>query len=86
MATYPYQLRCMLRVAERLHGRPVDWTALLRNECLLGRVLVDDTAPTLDTQLSKWTLAQRRSAIRDFVTLMRPELLTTPAWPDTGHG
>jgi len=41
----------------------------------LGRTLVDETAPTLGTRLSKWTLAQRRSAIRSFVTLMRPELL-----------
>ena len=48
---------------------------LVRDEELLGRVLVDDTAPTLGTRLSRWTLAQRRSAIRDFVTLMRPELM-----------
>jgi integrase len=36
---------------------------------------VDEVAPTLGTRVSKWTLAQRRSAARDFVKLMRPELL-----------
>jgi integrase len=41
---------------------------------LLGRALVDDTSTT-GRRLSKWTLAQRRSAIRSFANLMRPELL-----------
>jgi integrase len=72
---YEYQMRSMLKIAARLAGRPVTCTDLIRDENLLGRVLVDDTAPTLGTRLSRWTLAQRRSAIRDFVTLMRPELL-----------
>jgi len=49
---------------------------LIRDEKLLGRVLVHDLAPTLGTRLSRWTLAQRRSAIRSFAALMRPELLT----------
>src|SRR5437763_10647397 len=42
---------------------------------LLGRVIVHDIAPMLGTRLSRWTLAQRRSAIRSFAALMRPELL-----------
>jgi integrase len=54
----------------------VTCTDLFRDERLLGRALVDDTSPTLGTRFSKWTLAQRRSGIRDLVTLMRPELLT----------
>ena len=71
---YEYQMRSMLLVAARLTGRAMACTDLVRDEDLLGRVLVDDTAPTLGRRLSRWTLAQRRSAIRDFVTLMRPEL------------
>jgi integrase len=69
-------MRSMLLIATRLAGRPATCADLFQDERLLGRVLVDDTAPTLGTRLSRWTLAQRRSAIRDFVTLMRPELLT----------
>jgi integrase len=64
----------MMLIAARLAGQPIACSHLLQNEELLGRVLIDDTAPTLGTRLSRWTLAQRRSAIRDFVTLMRPEL------------
>jgi integrase len=68
-------MRSMLLIAARLAGRTMTSADLLQDEALLGRVLVDDTAPTLRTRLSRWTLAQRRSAIRDFVTLMRPELI-----------
>jgi integrase len=71
---YEYQIRSMLMVAARLAGRVVTCADLMRDEHLLGQVLVDDTAPTLGTRLSRWTLAQRRSAFRSFVTLMRPEL------------
>src|SRR5262249_28054803 len=56
-------------------GQTMTCADLFRDEQLLGNALVEDTAPTLGTRLSKWTLAQRRSAIRNFVTLMRPELL-----------
>lgn len=73
---YRYQLRSTSLTAARLAGRTVTWADLVRNEGLLGRALVDDTAPTLGTRLSKWTLAQRRSAVRSFATLMRPELAT----------
>lgn len=72
---YGYQMRSMLLIAMRLRGRPISTTDLFRDGRLLGRVLLDDEAPTLGTRLSRWTLAQRRSAIRAFVTLMRPELL-----------
>jgi integrase len=42
---------------------------------LLGRALADDQSPTTPgKQLSKWTLASRRSAIRDFVALLHPEV------------
>jgi integrase len=68
-------MRSMLTIAARLTGQAVTCADLVRDEDLLGRVLVHDTAPTLGTRLSKWTLAQRRSAIRDFAALMRPELL-----------
>jgi integrase len=71
---YEYQLRSMVLIAARLAGGAMTCADLMQDENLLGRVLVDDTAPTLGTRLSRWTLAQRRSAIRDFVTLMRPEL------------
>jgi hypothetical protein len=72
---YQYQMRSMLATAERMTGQPMTFADLLRDEELLGRVLVHDVAPTLGTRLSKWTLAQRRSAIRTFTALMRPELL-----------
>lgn len=67
-------MRSMLLVAARLAGGVMTCADLVQDEDLLGRVLMDDTAPTLGTRLSRWTLAQRRSAIRDFMTLMRPEL------------
>jgi integrase len=47
---------------------------LFRDASLLGRALVDDRSAD-GSRLSKWTLAQRRSAIRSFANLMRPELL-----------
>lgn len=72
---YCYQLRFTVRVAERIGGRPVSYADLLRDEALLGLALVDDAASRPGVRLSKWTLAQRRSAWRSFVTLMRPELL-----------
>jgi integrase len=71
---YARQIRSMLVIAARLTGREMIWAELWQDEALLGRVLVDDTARTRSTRLSRWTLAQRRSAIRDFATLMRPEL------------
>ena len=64
----------MLMIAERLTGHAGTCADLIQDERLLDMVLVDETAPTLGTRLSRWTLAQRRSAIRDFVSLMRPEL------------
>jgi integrase len=68
-------MKSTVRIASRMAGRAVTCADLFQNELLLGRAIVDDVSPTLGTQLSKWTLAQRRSAIRKFVTLMRPELL-----------
>ena len=73
---YQYHLRSTLTIASRLAGRAVTCVDLFQDERLLGRALVDDTAPTLGHQLSKWTLAPRRSALRSFAKLMRPELLT----------
>jgi integrase len=75
LKAYSYQMRSILLIASRMAARTVACPDLFRDEELLGRALVDDTAPTLGIRLSKWTLAQRRSAIRSFVTLMRPELL-----------
>ncbi len=65
----------MFLVAARMTGRATTCASLWQDAALLGKMLVDDTAPTLGTRLSRWTLAQRRSAIRSFATLMRPELL-----------
>jgi integrase len=72
---YGYHLRSTLTIASRLAGRAVTSIDLFQDEWLLGSALVDDTAPTLGHQLSKWTLAPRRSALRSFAKLMRPELL-----------
>jgi integrase len=72
---YHYHLRSTLTVASRLADKAVTSAGLFQDERLLGRALVDDTAPTLGHQLSKWTLAPRRSALRSFAKLMRPELL-----------
>lgn len=74
MDAYRYQLRAMVRAAHRLRGSPVDVTDVFRDASLLGRALVDDRSSN-GSRLSKWTLAQRRSAIRSFANLMRPELL-----------
>lgn len=74
-AAYRYQLRSTLQVTSRLAGRTISAADLFQDEVLLGRALVDDAAPTRGTRLSKWTLAQRRSAVRSFAALMRPELL-----------
>ena len=74
-AAYRYQMRPMLVLASRRVGRAISCADLFRDEVLLGHVLVDEVAPTLGTRLSKWTMVQRRSAARDFVKLMRPELL-----------
>ncbi len=74
-AAYHYQLRAILRVTARLAGRTVTIGHLFADPALLGHALVDDVAQGGAARLSKWTLAQRRSAIRSFVTLMRPELL-----------
>ncbi len=74
LQAYRYQLRAVARLAQSAAGHPVTMGELFCDPSLLGRVLVDDMAPNHGSQLSKWTLAQRRSAIRSFVTLMRPEL------------
>ena len=74
-AAYHYQMRSMLMLAARQAGRTISCADLFQDEALLGHVLVDEEAPTFGTRVSKWTLAQRRSAARDFVKLMRPELL-----------
>src|SRR4051794_25577712 len=73
---YRYQIKSTLLTAARLSGRTATCADLFQDEKLLGRVLVDDTAPTLGSRLSRWSLAQRRSAFRSFVTLMWPELRT----------
>jgi integrase len=72
---YQYQMRSMLTTAKRLTGQIMTCADLIRDERQLGRVLVHDIAPKLGTRLSRWTLAQRRSAIRSFAALMRPELI-----------
>lgn len=73
---YRYQLRVIAHVAARRTGRLVLMEELFRDPQRLGEILVEDVAPVDGSQLSKWTLAQRRSAIRSFANLMRPELRT----------
>jgi hypothetical protein len=58
-AAYGYQLRSMLLNAERLCGRMLTCADPMRDVQLQGRVLVDDTAPSVGAKLSRWTLAQR---------------------------
>jgi hypothetical protein len=72
---YGYQLRWMLRTAACRRGRTVGLGELFCDEGLLGSVLVDDADAATGRVLSKWTLAQRRSAARCFAGLMRPEVL-----------
>jgi len=74
MDVYRYQLRATLRSARRISGRTVTPVELFGDAHLLGRALVDEVSTT-GARLSKWTLAQRRSAVRSFAALMRPELL-----------
>jgi hypothetical protein len=64
-----------MRLALRMTDRPVSLSDLFSSPSLLGALLTDDVGTLDDRQLSRWTLAQRRSAIRSFATLMRPELL-----------
>ena len=74
LAAYRRQMKSTLLIASRLVGSAVTVADLFQNEQLLGRSVIDDEARGRGSPLSKWTLAQRRSAIRKFVTLMRPEL------------
>lgn len=74
-AAYAYQLATIVRAAARLGGQTVDLGQLFRDSVLLGRALANDVVPGRDARLSRWTMAQRRSAIRSFASLMRPELM-----------
>ncbi len=73
-AAYRYQLRVLLGSAMRRTGYPMSLAALFGNPMLLGQALVDDRGRADGRQLSRWTLAQRRSAVRSFASLVRPEL------------
>lgn len=75
-AAYRYQLRVLLGIATRRAGRPVSLAALFCDPVLLGHALVHDRGTIDGRQLSRWTLAQRRSAIRSCASLMHPELAT----------
>lgn len=72
-AAYRYQLRTLLGIAACHAGYLVSLVALFRDPALLGHALVHDRGAD-GRQLSRWTLAQRRSAIRSFASLMCPEL------------
>ncbi len=72
---YRYGLRCTWLAAAKLARRPVTMGELFMDERLLGRALVDDVGVSNGRCLSRWTLAQRRSAVRSFADLMRPELV-----------
>lgn len=71
---YLYALRTTVRTAEQICGHSVTFVQIFENCDLLGRALVHDRDLTETRQLSKWTLAQRRSAVRSFASLLRPEL------------
>jgi integrase len=71
---YRYQLEVIARLAGGSEPQPDAMQDLFRAPERLGQVLVNDAALSDGRQLSKWTLAQRRSAIRSFATLMGPEL------------
>ncbi len=71
---YIYQLDQLLTAARRL-GLPEDvgLIDLFRDQALLGRAIIDDRSASRG-RLSRWTLAQRRAAVRAFARLMAPEL------------
>ena len=73
MSAYTYQLRSIISVASRIAGRSISLAELFNNGELLGRALIDDQSTT-GFQLSKYTLDQRRSAVRSFASLLSPEL------------
>jgi integrase len=82
-AAYLFQLDRLLAAAHR-HGLGAGdgLAALFRDEELLGRALIDDVSESRGT-LSRWTLAQRRTAVRAFARLMAPELRPLlPCEPD----
>ena len=70
VAAYRSQLHRMLRAAARRLGRPVGMAEVFRDASLLGRLLVDDVGESDGRRLSRWTLAQRRSAARSFAALL----------------
>ncbi len=76
VAAYCYQLRFILRAAEWLTGSAIELSELFLTPTVLGRALVDDRGRAEGELMSKWTLAQRRSAVRSFTSLMHPELLS----------
>ena len=65
---YIYQLRSLLKAAQGYES-PM---AFFLDPKALGRALVNDTSKD-GRQLSKWTMAQRRSAIRSFARMMGPQ-------------
>jgi site-specific recombinase XerC len=67
-AAYIWQIEQLLAAA-----RGLTLTALFQNSRALGRALVDDRAAR-GGRLSRWTLAQRRAALRSFARLVAPEL------------
>jgi integrase len=71
---YVFQIRRLVDVGCR-HGLGdrERLIAIFRDDALLGLALTDDRSLSQGT-LSRWTLAQRRSAVRTFARLMAPEL------------
>ncbi len=74
VSAHQYQLRATLRIVTELSGESMTMAGLFQDDALLGRALIHDGSAQSST-LPTLTLAQRRSAIRYFATLMRPELL-----------
>jgi integrase len=71
---YGWQMRQLLATA---HRRGLDerdsLSDLFQQVTLLGQALADDRSARQGT-LSRWTIAQRRAAVRAFARLMAPEL------------
>jgi integrase len=71
---YLFQMEQLVAAAHRHRLQPEQGLAdMFRDAALLGLALVDDRAAHGGT-LSRWTLAQRRAAVRAFARLMAPDL------------
>jgi integrase len=72
--SYVFQLERLLVAARRLGlGQSAGLAEVFHDQALLGSAIIDDRSSG-GARLSRWTLAQRRAAVRAFARLMAPEL------------